>query len=255
MPPKSSSGTRTSRLPLPNRSTFWPKRLPVPGFGSSNSTLVPLLTADAWIRMYFGSSRKVPATPCGALASGGAPPNSVSSLPETSIKPPLPPLAPPRACATPENLLVPSAHATTLPPSPSTRAMASNRLALLTVTLRAFGTLVSSPPWPPPMRNVPPPASPLAKTRAAAKPSSRPLMVTLPPTPLLALASMVPDVNRLPVPAGSALTDKPMSPPRNTPWAETVALALWIRRASACSEILPPSVAEPSALMAPSCTR
>ena len=51
-----------------------PKKLPLPGLGSINSTLTPGITAAAWIRMYLGSNKKVPGAPCGALASG-IPPN------------------------------------------------------------------------------------------------------------------------------------------------------------------------------------
>ena len=73
--------------------------------------MAPLATNGVWMRMNLGSSRKLPLRPSGALALA-CPLNCTDSLPETSMKPPLPPLAPPRASTLPANRVLPSAHNT-----------------------------------------------------------------------------------------------------------------------------------------------
>ena len=74
--------------------------------------------------MSAGSSSQVPVCPRGARVSTRSPPTS-SHWPEVSIKPPSPPRAPPRADIWPNARVLPSAHSTTCPPSPCSRALAS----------------------------------------------------------------------------------------------------------------------------------
>ena len=92
----------------------------------ANTPPVPVASgvASTEIGMSAGSSSQVPMCPRGARVSTRKPPTS-SHWPEVSIKPPSPPCAPPRADTWPSARVLPSAHSTTCPPSPCSRALAS----------------------------------------------------------------------------------------------------------------------------------
>ena len=103
-------------------------------------------------------------------------------MPEVSTKPPLPPAAPPRASILPLKLVLLSAQTTTLPPFPTSVALALMLAPELTTVWLAVGT----PPWPcrsPPTSTVPPPAVPDASMAALPKrPTRLPKISTEPPT-------------------------------------------------------------------------
>ena len=73
---------------------------------------VASVVAEPEIVMSAGSSSQVPICPSGARVSARSPPTS-SLWPEVSIKPPSPPIAPPRAETRPSARVLPSAHNTT----------------------------------------------------------------------------------------------------------------------------------------------
>ena len=90
---------------------------------ASCASCAPLAAAPPVMMMLLGSSSSVPARPRGALVS--ARPRKISApLPETSMKPPSPPCSPPRAEIEALKLVASSAHTTTLPPAPLSRASA-----------------------------------------------------------------------------------------------------------------------------------
>ena len=106
---------------------------------------VASVVAASEIVMSAGSSSQVPMCPSGARVSTRSPPTS-SHWPEVSIQPPSPPRAPPRADTWPSARVLPSAHSTTCPPSPCSRALASMVAPALMYTAWACGT-AGSRPW------------------------------------------------------------------------------------------------------------
>ena len=161
------------------------------------------------IVMLYGSSSHVPARPSGAdrsIASGRA----SSQPPEVSMKPPLPPAAPPRALKLPKARVAASLHRMILPPSPEPRASAVMLASRPKNTARAFGTDASLPSCPPPSNTSPPLPWPETSTRApSSTPISRPSSRTCPPLPVSPRALTVP---RTMLWSPSSVTRPPLPP-------------------------------------------
>ena len=107
--------------------------LAVLALGSGVKTLplrLPPLVAAPVMVTSAGSSSHRPAAPWGAEALTLIPATS-SQWPEVSIRPPLPPCAPPRALMRPWARVVSLAHSTTVPPRPVLMASALMRASWL----------------------------------------------------------------------------------------------------------------------------
>jgi len=199
------------RLPLPKTEVIalLTVMLPAcePPFGVAMSTSVPavraaLITnaAPPLMVMLVGSSSHLPLAPFTADASTKAVSPTSRSAPEVSIKPPLPPAAPPLAKMLPLKSVVPSDHTTAVPPLPLSIALTSMVAPCSTVTLAARA--IPAAPWAfPPILTVPPPILPLASIFAPDATLMSPVVatVTVPPFWPAALpeASMVPPTRML----------------------------------------------------------
>ncbi len=157
--------------------------LSVNSLTSASAAGAPL--AASMVR-FKGSSSRLPALPplpAAALAST-VPANSKLPLPDTSTWPPSPPPAPPRAAMLPWKALWPSAHTTTVPPAPTSVALASILAWLPTLTWLALAMPASAPCRPPPTRTAPPPLAPLASSALSPnRPTRSALRLMLPPLP------------------------------------------------------------------------
>ncbi len=165
---------------------------PTPSVPSSSMTIVS------------GSSSQVPVLPRGAVVSIWACGATLSTWPEVSTKPPLPPIAPPMALTMPEKSVRPFDHTTSLPPLPR-REASTVSVARPTWVLAALA--IGPAPWaPPPIRIVPPPMSPEAVIVVpSATVTLWPVIATEPPvwparTPE---ASMLPETLTSPSPPSS----------------------------------------------------
>ena len=130
--------------------------------------------------MLPGSKVTPPTVPCGARAST-APPQRKPFSPDSSIAPPLPASAPPRALK-PPSISEPSVLSTVMmPPSPDVVASAAMRAPAATVTNLAVRALTVVPPTARarvvPMAMVPPPVAPEASILALAATRTRWLAV------------------------------------------------------------------------------
>ena len=102
-------------LPAPSVKSIW--------LSPSWPSCAPLPAVPPVMMMLVGSSSKVPRRPSGACVLTW-PRKIREPLPDTSTRPPSPPLCPPWAETLPRKLVASSAHTTTLPASPCSRASA-----------------------------------------------------------------------------------------------------------------------------------
>ena len=110
------------------------------------------LASVASMVMSTGSISQSPALPCAAPASMRMPSRKLTVAAEVSMKPPSPPLAPPRARMVPPKSVRPSArlaNSTALPPLPLSVALTSMR-APFSMTVELALRIAASRPWRPP---------------------------------------------------------------------------------------------------------
>ena len=163
---------------------------------------VPLMSPpEAAIVKSVGSSNHVPAFPYGASVLTRVLSEIDRCLPEVSMNPPLPEVAPPRAVRMPATDVSPSDQTAILPPLPELIASALMLDSAPIMVAKAF--CCGPAPWKlPPASTVPPPVVPDASILAVIRPTRLPSSWTVPPLPATSpvpLASIVPDTSVVPL--------------------------------------------------------